>query len=224
MALPLAYFLTWSCYGQRLHGDKRGSVDDDHNVRGTPKLPPDPEREAFERDRMKGSSVVLTNTMRQVVDASIVELCARRSWRLIARNARTTHVHVVVNCRGTTSPERAMGQFKAKGTFALRNAGLAAADAHLWGSHGSTRWINHYPGLFGAIAYVSDWQSGPNREMLEGRKRQLREIADGLRSWLRAQGLPDDGRTVVIGEDAVEREYRVVSELGSTSPEQSAGA
>ena len=30
-AEPWAYLLTFACYGERLHGDQRGSVDPNHN-------------------------------------------------------------------------------------------------------------------------------------------------------------------------------------------------
>ena len=40
---PLAYFISFACYGCRLHGDDRGSVDLRHNLYGTPVLPPDSE-------------------------------------------------------------------------------------------------------------------------------------------------------------------------------------
>ncbi|MGQ0761444.1 MAG: hypothetical protein ACT4OT_05435 [Acidobacteriota bacterium] len=34
---PLAYLITFRCYGTWLHGDERGSVDRKQNVYGTPK-------------------------------------------------------------------------------------------------------------------------------------------------------------------------------------------
>ena len=39
--IPLAYLITFACYGARLHGDESGSVDRHHNLPGTPYLPPD---------------------------------------------------------------------------------------------------------------------------------------------------------------------------------------
>jgi hypothetical protein len=41
MGTPLAYFITFTCYRTWLHGDERGSVDDEHNAPGTAVLPPD---------------------------------------------------------------------------------------------------------------------------------------------------------------------------------------
>jgi hypothetical protein len=36
--LPLAYLITFRCYGTWLHGDARGSVDPTHNVYGALKI------------------------------------------------------------------------------------------------------------------------------------------------------------------------------------------
>lgn len=38
-AIPLAYFITFSCYGTWLHGGKETSVDRDHNIPNTEFLP-----------------------------------------------------------------------------------------------------------------------------------------------------------------------------------------
>ena len=35
---PLAYLITFRCYGTWLHGDERGSMDRTHNVFGAPKI------------------------------------------------------------------------------------------------------------------------------------------------------------------------------------------
>jgi hypothetical protein len=48
-AQPWAYFLlTFTCYGDRLHGDKRGSVDRTHNHFGSRYLEARPLRVAYE--------------------------------------------------------------------------------------------------------------------------------------------------------------------------------
>lgn len=156
---------------------------------------------------MNGDVVFLSPAMRQCANTAIERLCEEKNWKLSARNARSTHVHVVVTC--PLPPDRALAQIKARVTRDLRDAGLAAPDARLWTRDGSKRWINHYPGLYGAIAYVNDWQTGPNREMLEEHKRAARERIESLKEWLRSQGLPEDGRTVVVGESPEDRARRV---------------
>ena len=209
MPSPLAYFITWTCYGQRLHGDARGSVDDAHNLRGTPKLAPNPSLEADQHRLMTSPTFLLTQPMVPIADDAIAELCSERGWRLLAQSTRSTHVHVVVSCRDSTSPERCMAQMKARATRELRRRPLVSADARLWTHHGSTRWINHEHGLFAAIGYVNDWQDGVNRELLEQRRRRADEQIESLKAWLRSRDLPEDGRTVVWGETEEERTHRL---------------
>jgi hypothetical protein len=158
---------------------------------------------------MKGPPFALSHEMRTIAEGSIGDLCGARGWRLITQNVRSTHIHVILNCRGSHTPEVAGAQLKARITRDLRRAGLAGPEQRVWADHESTRWINHYPGLYGAIAYVNDWQSGPNREMLEEHKRATRAHIEGLKAWLAEQGLPEDGRTVVVGETVDERGARV---------------
>jgi hypothetical protein len=116
---------------------------------------------------------------------------------------------VVVNCAGKVSPERALADVKARITRELRRARLVGEQTRLWARHGSTRWINREDGLIGAVGYVNDWQAGPNRQLLEENRIRLRAEVEALREWLRSQGLPEDGRSVVIGESAAERARRL---------------
>lgn len=147
MAL-LAYFLTWSCYGTWLHGDERGSVDNAHNKRDTPRLVPDARREDRVAFAMTGETFTLSAECRAIVEDTI------RKWYLHAVNPRSTHVHTVVACEDKVSPEAAMEQFKAWCTRRLREAGLAGSDQKIWTEHGSTRWIDSDDSLAKAIHYV----------------------------------------------------------------------
>ncbi len=38
---PLAYLITFRCYGTWLHGNDKGSIDRHHNRYGAPLIPPD---------------------------------------------------------------------------------------------------------------------------------------------------------------------------------------
>lgn len=158
MADPLAYFLTWTCYGTRLHGDEQGSVDRAHNIRNTPFLAPDSVRESACRNAMTGPQYVLSSDGRAIVNDVIRKHCAIRKWGLIALNVRTTHVHVIVNCHCLASPETAMEQFKAWGTRRLRESSLAGTTQTIWTEHGSTRWIDSESSLAKAIDYVRNQQ------------------------------------------------------------------
>jgi REP element-mobilizing transposase RayT len=97
---------------------------------------------------------VLSNEGRVVVEQAIRDHCAHRGWVIHALNVRTTHVHVVVNCSGSHTPEEAMAQFKSWCTRRLIAANLAERGRRLWTDHGSTRWVNTPHSLAQAIEYV----------------------------------------------------------------------
>jgi hypothetical protein len=98
---PLAYLITFRSYGTWLHGDPRGSVDRFHNVYGTPRLPPNSQREKHERRLLVRPSVKLNAKRRTAVERGISETCKIRGWLLWAFNIRSNHVHSVVsaNCK-----------------------------------------------------------------------------------------------------------------------------
>lgn len=168
MGRAIGYFLTWTTYGTRLHGDERGSVDDAHNRYGTPRLEPDPRRERVERDAMVSGAVVLSAAMRSVVVEVIHAHAVVRGWRVWAAAARTNHVHVVVSC-SETEPETVIGQYKAWGTRRLRERGLAGAKARVWTPKGSTRYLFTPDDIGGAAVYVAEFQDRPERFVREAR-------------------------------------------------------
>ncbi len=158
MPPPLAYFLTWTCYGTWLRGDERGSVDTDHNAPGQPFARPSTERVRVNASRLKSPPLTLTPSQRDIVEKSIQAHCAHRGWKLHAINARTNHVHVVVTCDTESTPERAMNEFKAWATRDLRKAHQSLAERKLWTAHGSTRWLKDRDSLAAAVTYVLECQ------------------------------------------------------------------
>jgi REP element-mobilizing transposase RayT len=160
MAFPLGYFLTWGCYGRRLHGDDRGSFDDRNNKVDSPPIAPSRAWREWEAGIMTGSATVLNAPARRIVHDTIIAHCDIRAWQLHSHNVRTTHVHVVVSC-GEIEPEPVMDQFKAWCTRGLRKARLAGQDATVWARHGSTRYLWTRQHIADAVAYVRDRQ-GPD--------------------------------------------------------------
>jgi hypothetical protein len=137
--------LTFACYGERLHGDGRGSVDPNHNGWRTPYLDADTSRQFVERDRMRGAGVTLSTSDRHIVLESIRSVCEHQSWTLHAAHVRSNHVHVVVSA--TAKPEAVMTKLKA---YACR----ALARTKCWSRHGSTGYIWSPHDLQSAIDYV----------------------------------------------------------------------
>jgi REP element-mobilizing transposase RayT len=154
---PWAYFLTFSCYGNRLHGDNRGSVDRNNNGVGAPFLSPRPLRRAFELKEMGRKPARLDAADRRAVREAIQQVCGYRNWTLYALHVRATHVHVVVAAE--VKPEHVMTKFK---TYASRklNQQSGRTDKH-WGRHGSTLWLWSSSQVDSAIDYVLNQQGKP---------------------------------------------------------------
>jgi adenine-specific DNA methylase/REP element-mobilizing transposase RayT len=158
-AVPLAYLITFTCYGTWLHGKDPLSVDRDHNVPRTPFLAPDPEREESELRRMDQPPYELDVPRRQIVLDAIREVCEYRGWELLAAHVRTTHVHVVVT--STESPERMMNDFKGYASRRLNEAGFENAERKRWTRHGSTPYLWKPRDVEAAVHYVVHEQGEP---------------------------------------------------------------
>lgn len=76
--IPLAYFITFRCYGTWLHGDERRSMDRTHNKYGTPKIAPNERLERSDKRQLKHPSIELTPTQRAAVASAIRQVCEHR--------------------------------------------------------------------------------------------------------------------------------------------------
>jgi hypothetical protein len=83
---PLAFFLTWSCYGCWLPGDDRGYVDREHNQYGRPRLEPRPRLAEFVLKNLADPPFALSNRVFRGNPRSRLRLPERANH----------HVHVVV--------------------------------------------------------------------------------------------------------------------------------
>ncbi len=104
--IPLAYLISFRCYGTWLHGDERGSTDRFHNKYRSPFIPPNEKWHKHNKQKLSGPAVSLEARRRASVESAIRETCDVRNWMLRAVNVRTNHAHTVVSI-GTTKPERA---------------------------------------------------------------------------------------------------------------------
>ncbi len=149
---PLAYLITFRCYGTWLHGDVRGSVDREHNEYDQPLVAPTRARKKFENGELQREPFALDYARRKVVAATLREVCEHRRWLLLAANVRTNHVHVVAS--GDASAERMMDTFKAYATRRMREAGLCADNVKPWSRHGSTPHLWTEEQVGDAVHYV----------------------------------------------------------------------
>jgi hypothetical protein len=71
MPIPMAYLITFTCCGTRLHGDETGSVDEDHDQFGTPLVPANPRRVSAQQKQMKQPPYRLDHSRRATVLGSL---------------------------------------------------------------------------------------------------------------------------------------------------------
>jgi REP element-mobilizing transposase RayT len=159
---PIAYFITFSCYGSRLHGDERGSIDATHNVYGTPFRPPDPVLEQHRKDSMDEEPLILDAKMRGCVYRATLRHLEVRQWHLYEINVRTNHVHVVV--KAAKPPGKMMGEFKSFTSRALRENDLIGSRRKVWAEGGSKKHLFTMDHVNDACEYVKYGQ-GPDLPM-----------------------------------------------------------
>ena len=149
--IPLAYFITFRSYGTWLHG-RSGSVDRLHNRFGTPRLPANAKRLAYNKKLMKRPPVKLTTRRRRAVLQAIKETCEIRKWKLWASNIRTNHVHAVVSA--PCDPELVLNALKANATRKMRVAECWQSGKTPWVLRGSKRYLWTEKDVYEAIDYV----------------------------------------------------------------------
>ena len=157
-AAPGTFFITFTCYGAKLHGED-GTVDLHHNAPGTPRLSESRARLEFRREHMRQLPYALDEQRRSVILRAIMEVCDKKLWTLLAAHVRTNHVHVVVQAEAT--PEWVMSTFKRYSSRALNRLGIDERDdCRRWARHGSTRYIWTKAQLSAAIRYTVGGQGG----------------------------------------------------------------
>jgi len=156
---PLAYLISFRCYGTWLPGDIRGSVRMQKNEPGTYLIPYDTGRLRRNRCRMKQSPYELDAPHRRIVFDAVIEVCEYRGWRLIAAHVRSTHVHVIV--QAACKPEKVMNDFKAYASRALTRAGYENPNRKRWSRHGSTKYLWESEEVESAVHYVIREQGEP---------------------------------------------------------------
>ena len=156
---PLAYLITFTCYGMRLHGDEEGSVNRRHSIPGTPLLPPRRGWVVTDQRQRKQATYALDRTRRAIVLRTLRQHCAHRGWRLLAAHVRSTHVHMVVAAE--QAPERILTEAKAYASRALNRHDLGNGARKRWARHGSTRYLWQPKHVAAAVEYVVYGQGEP---------------------------------------------------------------
>jgi REP element-mobilizing transposase RayT len=155
--IPLAYLITFRCYGTWLHGDERGSVDRLHNIYDTPFIQPNKQLNDYISQNLKNQPVELDAKRRDAVEKAIRETCQKRNWGLLAINVRTNHVHIVVNT-GNRNPSQTLSALKANSTREMRERAIWSSENSPWADKGSKKWLWNEKDVEVAIDYVINGQ------------------------------------------------------------------
>ena len=154
---PLAFLISFRCYGTWLHGDDRGSVGRSGSNRyGEPGIRPNDTLVEIDGRAVASPPFLLGAQEREIVRRAIKEVCEARHYHLYALHVRTNHAHVVVN--NAAKVERMMDSFKAYATRALRAAELIDSSYRPWSRHGSTRYLWTKEHIDAAAEYVINGQ------------------------------------------------------------------
>ncbi|HZF41319.1 MAG TPA: hypothetical protein VE715_21025 [Blastocatellia bacterium] len=154
--IPLAYLITFRCYGTWLHGAERGSTDRYHNQYGAPFIPYNERWRSYNQNLLKHPPVELDAQRRAAVEAAVRETCKKRDWLLRAVNVRTNHAHFVVTA--PCKPETPLAAFKANATRQMREAGCWRYSYSPWADNGSRRYLWMQRHVERAIDYVINGQ------------------------------------------------------------------
>lgn len=157
------WLITWTTYGTRLPGDKRGFVSGVYDASGgkvlhnTPGAPCDrdiPQLRQFAASIMREEAVYLDLAQAEAVAEQLRETATYRGWQLLALAVMDDHIHLVVGVRGDPDPEKVLGDFKAYGTRKLNN-GWGRRE-HWWSQSGSKRKKATPEAILAAVVYVRD--------------------------------------------------------------------
>ena len=154
--IPLAYFISFRCYGTWLHGDERYSVDRYNNQYKSPMIAPNADRKNAMQFQTKRDPVELDMARRFAVETGVLETCKIRGWFLHCINVRTNHVHTVV--AALKKPELVMNAFKANATRQMIEFDIWQRGLKPWSRHGSTRYLWTEKSLASGIDYAINGQ------------------------------------------------------------------
>ena len=151
--------------GSRIHGAGEPTVDREHNQRGEPFLPPDPERHKREDNLMRGDPVFLSLPQRSVIEAVLPAICDRGGWGYLIAAAPpepdNDHFHILLHADPPIHGKRIREWMKRWVTEELdRKWGRPCGDAW-WADGGSTKPVKDVEYLNNCFAYIARQRTLP---------------------------------------------------------------
>ena len=155
---PLAYFITWTCYGTWLPGDDRGWTKWHKG-----EIIPQPLLANWSREKMTEEPLFLENSQRIIVNETVALHCRVRGWYLHAVNCRSNHCHTVITAKshdGEQVRDQLKSWCKRKLKEEQRLSGIESKDVRekWWTGNGSARYLFDEESLEAAIKYTLEAQ------------------------------------------------------------------
>ena len=136
---PPAYFITFTTYGNWMHGDARESIDPKHNQFLTPRIKQNKNLQNNMREKMRGQIIILNELQRETVLKSIIHASNHYHWRLYAAHVRTNHIHILINAM--EKPDRVTTKIKSFATRFLKTHHPEIPIQKLWARGKSARYV-----------------------------------------------------------------------------------
>lgn len=159
------WHITVGTKGSRIHGADEPTVDRDHNQRGEPFLPPDPDRYKREDGLMRGDPVRLAAPQRGVIEALIPQICERGKWGYIIAAAPAEpdndHFHVLLHAAPSIHGKRIREWMKRWLTEELDRRWGRPFGGAWWAVGGSTKPVKHTDYLNNCHGYVARQRTLP---------------------------------------------------------------
>jgi REP element-mobilizing transposase RayT len=155
---PLAFLITWTCYGTWLPGDDRGWTKWQKG-----ESIPQPRLADWCREHMTENPLFLDENQRTIVNDTVALHCQIRGWYLHAVNCRSNHCHTVVTA-SSYDGEEVRDQLKSWCKRKLKDADKSREidDKGLrekwWTGNGSVRYLFDEESLEAAIRYTLEAQ------------------------------------------------------------------
>jgi hypothetical protein len=165
---PLAFFITWTCYGTWLPGDDRGWTKWQKGERIS-----QPRLAEWCREQMTEKPLFLLEDQRNIVNDTVALHCQIRGWYLHAVNCRSNHCHTVVTA-SSHDGEQVRDQLKSwcKRKLKDHERSHGVVDKELrekwWTENGSVRYLFDEESLEAAIRYTLEAQDAGGSKGVHG--------------------------------------------------------
>ena len=163
------WFITWTCYGDRLPGDQDGFVGNvrvdgeqvSHNVPGTPFDANMPRLESWVQGQMKGPPVTLGKPEALAMIAQYQETARIKKWSLQAASVMYNHTHIVVGMPGDPDPQLILETLKSWATRSVKKLRSIPPNGTFWTANGSKRKLPDADAVRRGVIYVVKKQPDP---------------------------------------------------------------